>query len=118
MVKVANRDRDLLRSHWFPDGDLFDEPKHYRSTVYVFGAKSSPTCANFALHQTVLEPATRTFVNAKNVIQNPFYVDDLLIFFNDLEADIAVVTEVRSLLERRGFNLTSFVSTSDELLSV
>ena len=31
------------------NGDTSTEPKEYRMTVHLFGAVSSPACANFAL---------------------------------------------------------------------
>ena len=95
------------------------ESKHYRLIVPVYGAQSSPKCSNFGLQHLVLETGTRASVDARNVVLNSFYVDDFLFPANDKETGKALVTEVRSLLERRGFNLTFFfVSTSDDLLSV
>ena len=52
-VKVAPEDRDCLRFFWWPGGNINLEPVLYRMTVHLFGATSSPSCANYALHQTV-----------------------------------------------------------------
>ena len=37
MVKVPERDRNLLIFHWFPNGDLYAEPMSYRLNVHLFG---------------------------------------------------------------------------------
>ena len=51
-VLVTPDDRDALRFLWWPDGNLKEDPMPHRMKVHVFGAKSSPTCASFALRQT------------------------------------------------------------------
>ena len=51
-VRVAPDDRDCLRFMWWPDGNLDSLPVSYRMCVHLFGAVSSPTCANVALHRT------------------------------------------------------------------
>ena len=50
-VQVKERDKDLLRFLWFPDGDLNAKPKSYCMTRHVFGATSSPFIAAHALRQ-------------------------------------------------------------------
>ena len=49
--KVNEEHRDFLRFLWWEDGDLSTAPSEYRMTVHVFGAASSPGCANFALRR-------------------------------------------------------------------
>ena len=51
-VRVDENHRDLLPFFWWEDGDLTKKPKEYRMTVHLFGATSSPGCANFALKST------------------------------------------------------------------
>nr|XP_027209100.1 uncharacterized protein LOC113802692 [Penaeus vannamei] len=51
-VKVPPEDRDVLRFLWWPGGDTSRAPVEYRMSVHVFGAKSSPSCVNFALRRT------------------------------------------------------------------
>ena len=52
LVMVPEEDINLLRFLWWPDGDDSKPVKHYRMKAYLFGARSSPSCANFALQQT------------------------------------------------------------------
>ena len=45
---VNKADRDLLRFFWWNCGDFKNEAEEYRMKVHLFGAASSPGCANFA----------------------------------------------------------------------
>ena len=51
-VKVPEKQRDFLRFLWWPDGDVLQKPRVYRMTVHLFGAASSPSCANYGLKKT------------------------------------------------------------------
>ena len=46
---VSEKHRDLLRFLWWKDGDRTNEVIEYRIKVHLFGAGSSPGCANFGL---------------------------------------------------------------------
>ena len=46
--------------------------------VHLFGAVSSPSCANFALKQTVEDNAKVYGNEAAEIVKHDFYVDDLL----------------------------------------
>ena len=48
-VLVPKEDRDLLRLLWWDGGDTQKPLTEYRMKVHVFGAVSSPSCANYAL---------------------------------------------------------------------
>ena len=51
-VRVRKKDQSFLRFLWWPDGDLQKEAEEYCMTVHLFGAVSSPACANYALKRT------------------------------------------------------------------
>ena len=51
----------------------------YRYNRHLFGARSSPTCANFALQKCAQDNAAE-FLYASQVAQHSFYMDDRLIF--------------------------------------
>ncbi|KAL1251812.1 hypothetical protein QQF64_019608 [Cirrhinus molitorella] len=46
---VSQEDRDYLRFLWWENGDTRSEPKEYRMKVHLFGAASSPGCANYGM---------------------------------------------------------------------
>ena len=43
---VSETDGDYLRLLWWPNGDIKQEPKEYRTKVNLFGATSLPACAS------------------------------------------------------------------------
>lgn len=47
--KVNIEHRNFLRFLWWGDGGFDRSPEDYRMTVHLFGAVSSPGCANFGL---------------------------------------------------------------------
>ena len=77
-VLVPREDRDLLRLLWWQDGDVTKPLTDYRMKVHVFGAVSSPSCANYALKRTADNQAKTFGKEVAQVIQRNFYVDDCL----------------------------------------
>ena len=88
----------------------------YRLTVHVFGATSSPSVANFALRETVKDnPSYGNDV--KNSVLRNFYVDDYLCCTDNVEQATELVISVTELVSKGGFEITGFVSNSEELLN-
>jgi hypothetical protein len=87
-VRVPQQHRDFLRYFWYPGGDPHAEPIEYRLKVHVFGAVSSPSCANFALRKAANDCATNENFAAVQVVQNHFYVDDMLVSFDTVETSL------------------------------
>ena len=113
-VRVPECDSDLMRFLWYPNNDLSKKPCEYRLKVHVFGAKSSPSCANYALRATsndVSDECVRTCINSN------FYVDDVLKSSNDESELIHIAFGVINTLFDHGFNLTNFTSSSRSLLN-
>ena len=63
---------------WWENGNIDSEPKEYRMTVHLFGATSSPGCANFALKKVASDYEDQCGAEAADFIRNNFYVDDSL----------------------------------------
>ena len=114
-VKVAPEDCDMLRFLWWPGGQITNEIQEYRMKVHVFGAVSSPSCANFALRQ-VAEECEPTKPKVANVIRKAFYVDDMLQSFSSESEAVAVSTETKETLQAGGFNLTKWLSNSRQVI--
>ena len=51
-VRVRKEDQSFLRFLWWPNGDLEQKTEEYCMTVHLFGAASSPACANYTLQHT------------------------------------------------------------------
>ena len=52
---VNEEDRDYLWFLWWENSDASTEPKEYRMKVHLFGAASSPGCANHGLKHLARE---------------------------------------------------------------
>ena len=101
-VEVRAEDRDYLRFLWqTADGNI----QTYRYNRHTFRAKSSPSCANFALQKYARDNADY-FVLASQVTQNNSYKDDLLVSFEIKEEAIILKKDLTDMLARCGFNLT------------
>ena len=113
-VKVNEEYRDLLRFLWWENGDLTKQPKEYRMTVHLFGATSSPGCANFALKSTANDYEAEFGTTAADFLRNDFYVDDGLKSVPSVDDAVKLVTDVKQMCNRGGFRLHKFVSNSKE----
>ena len=111
-VRVPEGQRDLLRFLWWPDGDLTQNLEEYQMNVHLFGAISSPSCSNFALHRAADDAEKVVGSETANVLRKNFYVDDCLRTEETEEAAIQRICSVRHACALGGFNLAKFVSNS------
>ena len=86
----------------------------YQYTRQIFGAKDSPTCANYALQRTARDIAKFYPEATKAVLEN-FYTDDYLDSVESPERAIKRSKELVHLLHLVGFKLTKFVSNVPNL---
>ena len=115
-VKVSEEFRDLLRFLWWEDGDLTKEPKEYRMTVHLFGATSSPGCANFALKSTANDFEEEFGASAADFVRKDFYVDDGLKSVPLVDDAVKLIVSVKQMCSKGGFRLHKFVSNSKEVI--
>ncbi|XP_028404804.1 uncharacterized protein LOC114527371 [Dendronephthya gigantea] len=116
-VHVPDKDRDVLRFLWWPGNDLDARPEEYQMTVHLFGAKSSPTCANFALRKTATDNAEEFSNNVVETIKRNFYVDNCLKSVPDEDEASMLAADLRVILQRGGFRLTKWVSNSPKVVA-
>ena len=82
----------------------------YVCTVHLFGATSSPGCANFALKSTANDFEEEFGASTADFLRNDFYVDDGL-------KSVPLVDEaVKLMCSKGGFRLHKFVSNSKEVI--
>ena len=74
-VGVPDRDQPSLRFLWREDPTT--NVVVYQYTRHIFGAKDSPTCANYALQRTARDSVNQFPEATKAVLEN-FYMDDYL----------------------------------------
>ena len=84
--------------------------------VHVFGAKSSPCCANKALLQTADDNELKYGREVADVVRRNFYMDDLLKSTTTTEKATELALKLIDLLAQGGFRLTKFMSNHNEVL--
>ncbi|XP_034074694.1 uncharacterized protein LOC117547890 [Gymnodraco acuticeps] len=96
-VKVPEEDSDLLTFLWWPDGDLSSELEEYQMVVHIFGATSSPSCANFALQQCARDNVDDFSPEAVSSMLRNFYVDHCLKSMEDERKAVIIAHELKTL---------------------
>ena len=109
-VQVPERDKSCLRFLWPPT--VNDPVQIYEYQHHVFGAKSSPTCANYALKRVAIDNEDE-FPIAEKTIQNNFYMDDFLKSVETPEEAIKVFKQLQPLLSKHGFELKKWITNRD-----
>ena len=108
-VLVPADQRDFLRFLWWPDGDLRAELEEFRMRVHPFGAVSSPSCSNYALHTTANEAEREYGSEVAGVLRRNFYVDDCLRSVSTEGKAIDQIACLRQACRKGGFRLTKFI---------
>ncbi|KAK0146739.1 hypothetical protein N1851_013946 [Merluccius polli] len=98
-VKVSERRVDFLRFLWWPKGDTSQSPVEHRMRVHIFGAVSSPSCANYALRRTAVDNKDDFQVKVTDTINNNFYVDDCLKSLATVEEAMQLVVDLTDVLK-------------------
>ena len=113
-VSVMPKHRDFLRFLW-SDNNL--PPSEYRMTVHLFGATSSPGCANYALKTTADIYEKECGKDAADFVRRNFYVDDgLKSTASEAEAR-KLIHDSREMCKQGGFNLHKFACTHRDVLN-
>ncbi|XP_032402158.1 uncharacterized protein LOC116709857 [Xiphophorus hellerii] len=112
---VYEADRDYLRFLWWKNGNLNTEPQEFRMKVHLFGATSSPGCANYGLKHLATENETQ-FPLASQFIMKDFYVDDGVTSTASVKEAIQLAQEAQTLCASGGLRLHKFVSNDKTVL--
>ena len=111
-VGVLARDQPSLRFLWREDPTSSVVVHQY--TRHIFGARDSPTCANFALQKTASDNQAE-YPEAASAVVQKFYMDDYLDSFENTADALSLSKDLVAMLKLGGFNLTKFVSNVPEL---
>ena len=116
-VRVPETDADLLQFLWWPNGDFSQQMVEYRMVVHLFGATSSPSCANFALRKCAED--NKQLFNQKvfDTIMHSFYVDDCLASIASEDEAITHYQDLVKLCAKGGFHLTMWLSNSRRVMA-
>ncbi|XP_073724404.1 uncharacterized protein [Misgurnus anguillicaudatus] len=113
--QVKENDRNYLRFVWWKDGDMNSQPQAYRMTVHLFGAVSSPGCANYGLKHLTKENSF-TYPVGSQFRSRDFYVVDGVVSAETVEDAIQLAKEAHELCAKGGLRLHKFVSNNAEVL--
>ena len=117
-VFVDERDHNAFRFLWYPDDDISKPLIDYRMKTHVFGAKSSPSCAAFALQMTAKENAVNADPSVVEIVSKNIYVDDLCKSCHSVDEAVNLLSQLCALLKSKGFHLTKFSSNIKQVLSL
>ncbi|KAL3979219.1 Rab5 GDP/GTP exchange factor [Sarotherodon galilaeus] len=117
-VHVPEEDADRLRFLWCPGGDFNQSMQEYRMGVHLFGATSSPSCANYALRKCAEDNKAYFSQQVTDTILYSFYVDDCLASICSEEEAINLYSGLRDICAKGGFHLTKWISNSCSVLAV
>lgn len=92
---VATEDQDYLRFLWREDGNMDKPPSVFRMRVHLFGAASSPGCANFGFKYLAAQGKSKFSQATVKFIQRNFYVDDGLASVDSDQEAIQLIKEAR-----------------------
>ncbi len=109
--------RDYLRFLWWPEDRLDSKIKAYRMTVHLFGATSSPGCANFALKRIAQDHREEFGSAASDFLRKNFYVDDGLASVATEDKAIDLMAKTKDLCAAGGLRLHKIASNSKSVLS-
>ncbi|XP_041460999.1 uncharacterized protein LOC121412159 [Lytechinus variegatus] len=84
--------------------------------VHLFGAASSPGCANFGLKQIATNMADEISQDAAKFIQRDFYVDDGLKAVETEEEAIDLISKTKKICGHGGLHVHKVVSNSRKVL--
>ena len=114
-VRVPKEHRSFLRFFWWEEN--LDNMQEFQMCVHLFGGRSSPSCANFALKKTASDFGEKYGEMARKAVERDFYVDDLLKSVDHSDEAVKLIEKVRSMCEEGGFKLTKFVSNDLKVLN-
>ncbi|XP_046548628.1 uncharacterized protein LOC124258605 [Haliotis rubra] len=113
---VNEEHRKYVQLLWWDDDNTDCEPSDYRMTVHLFGATSSPGCANFAFRQLATDYEHCHGAIAVDFVRNSFYVDDGLTSVATVDEAVNLIKKSKDLCEEGALNLHKFASNSKEVL--
>ncbi|XP_062557552.1 uncharacterized protein LOC134222417 [Armigeres subalbatus] len=101
-------DQQCQRIFWC---DQDSENSEYVVTVMTFGAKCSPSCAQFVVKKNAARFQS-AFPEAVEVINKGHYVDDMLASVDTVEDAVKLAKDVRYIHQQGGFTMRNWISNS------
>ena len=112
-VRVPPTDCKVLKFLWRENHT--DPISVYEYGRHIFGAKSSPTCVNYALQQVGRDSRDNNGM-VSNLINRNFYMDDFVKSVASEEEAVDVYRSLQKSLADRGFQLTKWICNSEKVM--
>ena len=93
------------------------EVVEYCMTSHLFGAASSPTCANFTLRHSAYDNEHKYGTAVTDTLKKDFYVDELLKFTQTEAEAIDLAGKVKDVYASGGLKLTKFVGNTEKIIA-
>ena len=110
-VIVPKHQQTFIKFLWWHDHNTDEDPVDFAMCVHIFGRESSASCASYALRRTSVDNIEEFGKEGADVIQNNFYVDDLLKSVKDLDTAKTLVKNVINMCSSGGLNLTKITKS-------
>ena len=114
-VAVPKEECNVLRFLWRDSPE--DSNGIFEYNRHVFGAKSSPTCANYGFQQGGRDKKV-DFSSAASTIDRNFYMDDLVKSVDSPQAAIICYQDLVETLKCSGFTFKKWPSNCPEVLEI
>ena len=111
-IAIIPEDQSCRRFLWPTDQTI----RQYQYTRLIFGARCSPATAIFVLQRTAQDFAPRQEII--DLVNKNFYMDDFVHSFQSTEEAHLCVSDLKSTLQKGGFNLTKFVTNEPNALEM
>ncbi len=115
-IRVDPKDCDALRFLWWEDAKLETTPIEYRMVKHVFGATSSPSCANLCVKKIASLNEGKFDPETVKAVERNMYVDDLMKSVPDVQTANRLVAQLIELMKNGGFRLTKWISNDRQVL--
>ena len=116
-VQVSQKHVDFLRFLWWHNGNVMQPLVDFRMKVHIFGATSSPSCANYALKRVADDNTAHYSDKVLQTIKLNFYVDDCLKSVSSEEEALQMVQDLTAACAKGGFRLSKWMSNSRAVLA-
>ena len=109
-VKVDPKDRPYLRFLWKNTGDV----ETYEYTSHIIGLTDSLCIASCVLRRFAQDNA-KIHPSVQKLIERNIYMDDLYAAVSSPNEATKIVHETRQILATGGFNMTNWISNSEQV---
>ena len=111
-IAIIPEDQSCLRFLWPTDQTI----RQYQYTRLILGARCSPATAIFVLQRTAQDFSPRQEII--DLVNKSFYMDDFVHSFQSTKEAQLCVSDLKSTLQKSGFNLTKFVTNEPNALEM